>query len=701
MLAQLLFLLAGYILAIDARYTYGSALDARADSTTTIAAPISVTPDQNWDGIDGTWSTFTLRVGTPEQYVRTYVSFASYQTWVIIPQGCSTAADESACAENRGWLFESNASSTWERVGIYDLWIEDKLDYEGNALYGYDRVGLGGQGEGGPTLRNTTVGGLAVEDFYLGVFGINPKPTNFSDFNEPSTSYMTQLKQQSLIPSVSFGYTAGAHYRYTGELASLTLGGYDSSKYVANDVVFTFAPDNERDIMVAMQQITTPSRISSSPTGTQLLPNAVYAYIDSTIPELWLPLEACQAFEVEFGLTWDNVTELYLVNSTLHSSLLQRNANVTFTFGQGFTSTDTVAITLPYAAFDLTAQPPFRGLQNSSRYFPLKRAANDSQYVLGRTLLQEAYITVDYEVSRFKLAQVLWDQNAQMNLVAIPAANVTQNSTAWTSPLFGDSVSSPKSGSGSSGGGIGAGAIAGIVVGVIVILAILAALLFWRHHRNKKQKRISMDEKTLNNDTNSDAGHSDAAKGTVFPKAELAGSEPILFGMTHHDADRKGLLMPPNSRMGTPGSPSSPSSHYGTDASSPHPSSAGEGTYMSSGSNTLLSPLSNITEADSKSIAIYEMPGDMPSVKEKDGRQLSEKEAIQRREMLYNGVDSSAGVTPTSDNGEEPPREPPRRVQAEHVVDARTGLGAGRHRAFSFEGAEGAKDAFGTGGSGL
>lgn len=681
---SLLFLLCSLGLDVAASQTVENALQIR-DTTTTLAAPISISPDQNWDGIDGTWSTFTLRVGTPEQFVRTYISFASYQTWVVIPQGCSNAADQDACAENRGWLFESNASTTWEQVGIYDLWIENDMDYLGNAIYGYDQVGLGGQGEGGPTLRNTTVGGLAVDNFYLGIFGLNPKPTNFTDFDVGSTSYITQLKEYGLIPSVSFGYTAGAHYRFTGALASLTLGGYDEDMYIPNNVTFTFAPDNERDIVVAIQQITTPSQISSSPVGTQLLPSPIYAYIDATIPELWLPLQACQAFEAEFGLIYDNTTELYLVNQTLHNKLLQRNANVTLTLGEGFTSSDTVQITLPYAAFDLTAKPPFRGLQNNTSYFPLKRAVNETQYVLGRTFMQEAYITVDWEVSRFKLAQVLWDQNTDMNLVAIPGANVTQSSTDWTSPLFGESTSSTSGSPKSSG--ISAGAIAGIVVGAIAILALLGMGIWWHRRRSQSKRAALEDEKTLNNDTNSDSGQTDAS--TVFPKAELAGSTPVTFGMTHHDADRKGILYPPGAFGDRSLRSPNGTSMHGSDNASHSPSTpGGEGTHASSHSGrTLFSPLTQVSEADSKNIAIYEMPGDMPSVKEKDGRQLSEKEACARREMVYNGVDSSAVNTPTSDTTEGAPREF-RRVNAEDVVDARTGVGVagGRHRAFSFEG---------------
>lgn len=55
---------------------------------TTVAAPIGFSPDQNWDGIDGQWSSFTLAIGSPQQFVRTFVSTASQQIWAIDPIGC-------------------------------------------------------------------------------------------------------------------------------------------------------------------------------------------------------------------------------------------------------------------------------------------------------------------------------------------------------------------------------------------------------------------------------------------------------------------------------------------------------------------------------------------------------------------------------------------------------------------------------------
>jgi Eukaryotic aspartyl protease len=169
-------------------------------------------------------------------------------------------------------------------------------------------------------------------------------------------------------------------------LGSLTFGGYDSSRFTPNNVTFPMASDVSRDLVVSLQSITLTD---SKGVNIPLLPSGgIFTFVDSALPYIWLPLDACHAFEESFGLTWNVTSELYLVNDTLHSALVASNASVTFTLGVEKTGGATVDIVLPYASFDLTATPPL--VQNTTSYFPLKRAANDTQYTLGRVFLQEA-----------------------------------------------------------------------------------------------------------------------------------------------------------------------------------------------------------------------------------------------------------------------------------------------------------------------
>ena len=338
------------------------------------------------DGPDGPWSSFTLRVGTPAQDVRVLISSASQATWVVLPDGCKV--NDTGCQGDRGEVYNYNHSSTWSQNGLYELYNERNLGMTGNGFWGNDTIGLGIQGSGGPTLPNQVLAGIVTNNFYLGMFGVNPKPTNYTGIEtDQQDSYMTTLKKRNMIPSVSFGYTAGAQYRLKKVLGSLTLGGYDQSRFTPNPLSISFAPDNDRDLVVGVQSI---KATNGNGTTHSLLPEGILAYVDSTIPYIWLPLDACLEFEKAFGLTWDDKRDLYLVDDALHEKLLAQNASVSFTIGNGPSAGQTVDITLPYASFDLMADFPL--VANRTNYFPLKRAVNETQYTLGRTFLQEACV---------------------------------------------------------------------------------------------------------------------------------------------------------------------------------------------------------------------------------------------------------------------------------------------------------------------
>ncbi|TID13194.1 acid protease [Venturia nashicola] len=543
--------------------------------------PINFPASQNWEGVDGTWNTFVLRLGSPEQTVRVIISTASQQTWVVDPRACpDDTLNNQSCAESRGTTFNLEKSSSWKPVGLYDLWIESNLGLVGNAEYAYEKVGLAYPGEGGPTLTGQTVGAIATTSFYFGHFGINPKPTNFTNFTSQSPSYLTSLKQQGQIPSVSWGYTAGAPYRFTKVQGSLTLGGYDAGKTISNGVVFPFAPDNERDILVSLQSLTS---IDAANKKTTLLQKPIYAYIDSTVAEIWLPIESCALFEQTFGLTYDSATELYLVSENTHNLLLLTNPNITFNIApwtQQAGHTDYVNIVLPYSAFDLTAKAPYQNLNRTTRYFPLRRADNDTQFTIGRTFLQEAYLTVDWERQNFSVSQVSWVAGAKSTILPIPPFNHTSNETTTGGTAGGANNMSP----------LGTAAIAGIAVGVVIILLITAVFAFVCFR--KKPPKIDEPTKTVETESSIDS----TGTTIVFPKAELPANES-----SRAEAD-------------------------------------GDGTFF--GKSQLDSTqTAALVESDSKEREVFEMEGDMPTLQEAGGRQLSEKDVIRAREERINGVD--------------------------------------------------------------
>lgn len=161
-----------------------------------------------------------MRVGRPAQDVLVLPSTAASETWVIeadtgCPDGTPVppATGNPDCFDSRGRLFDSNQSATWVPNSIYTLGVEGNLGLDSAADYGYDNLVIGTAGSGGPTIDHQIVANNADPKYWLGAIGLNPQPTNFTNFVSPQPSMMQTLKTTGQIPSISYGYTAGAYYR--------------------------------------------------------------------------------------------------------------------------------------------------------------------------------------------------------------------------------------------------------------------------------------------------------------------------------------------------------------------------------------------------------------------------------------------------------------------------------------------------------
>ena len=209
-------------------------------------------------------------------------------------------------------------------------------------------------------------------------------------------------------------------------VGTLTLGGTDTSRYIPNDVTFSFASDVSRDLVVGLQSI---QFNDGHTTNQEMLPSGgILTFVDSTVPQIWLPLDSCQQFEKYFGIDYDSTTELYLVNATTHSRLLHQNASLTFRLGNDPNGGASTMIAFPYASFDLTVSDPI--VNDTTHYFPIRRAPNDSQYTLGRAFLQESYLIVDYERRNFSISQTLFPESAGSRITPILSINDTTITTS-------------------------------------------------------------------------------------------------------------------------------------------------------------------------------------------------------------------------------------------------------------------------------
>ena len=448
-------------------------------------------------------------MGTPPQQVRVLPSTSGDHDalWVVLTEGC-TPQDPSTCSQTRT-VFNPNKSSTWHEIGLFQLGLleESYLGYNqslDNAEFANETFTLGAD-NGLPTINNSVVQGFATKDFYMGALGLAPRAINYTGFSNPQPSVLQALRDQSSIPSLSWSYTAGTQSTNPPVFGSLTLGGYDNSRLAPNNVTISFGADSSRDLLLGVQGI--------SSGNNQLLSAGIYAFIDSLVTELWLPQDACEAFERAFGLAWNDTAELYLVNDSLHDALLAQNSNITFQLGPSTTSSDgSVQIEIPYSAFDLSVSPPY--VPSASRYFPLKRAQNSTQYTLGRTFLQYAYIITDYERSQFSVHQALF-----------PPTSVSQNLTA---------IYPPKSGSNGTGNPaasearLSTGAIIGISVagGNLLIAAVALAFFMYRRRMKKaKSKELPPDSLTRPTDPKFEKPELDTTGHTRF---ELNARESII-----------------------------------------------------------------------------------------------------------------------------------------------------------------------------
>ena len=258
----------------------------------------------------------------------------------------------------------------------------------------------------------------------------------------------------------------------------MTLGGYDTSRFTPNDVNFIFSSSPTRRFIVGLQSIT----YSDSRGEQSLLSEGVLALVDSTVPHLWLPQSVCKVFESVFGISWDPISNLYTINDTAHDTLMENNPSVVFELANSNGGAPSVNITLPYASFDLNATRPL--VKKETRYFPLQRAADDTAHTLGRTFLQEAYMTVDYENSRFSISQSKFDANTPSHIVAIPSKN---NDSSAANPTSSGLVKT----SGNSSNGIGTGAIAGVAIAIALVGIIAAVTAFFCMRRRRHARKLS------------------------------------------------------------------------------------------------------------------------------------------------------------------------------------------------------------------
>jgi hypothetical protein len=279
---------------------------------------------------------------------------------------------------------------------------------------------------------------------------------------------------------------------------------------VPNSASFTLAPNTQP--VVAINSITASSNALSgssvkvnwttNPLSLQNISQAELHTIDSSTPFMWLPGFVCDQFAQAFNLVYDDSLQLYLYadNGTTLDNIRSQNITFTFTIANDPGSSNAVDISLPFAAFDLELSYPYPGLaanftSGSTSYFPLRRAANDTQYTIGRSFLQEAYLTVDYERNNFSVSQARFATDSLTNINLVPITRPTNSNFTGPADIAGPSTS------------LSVGAKVGIGLGIaVLILSFTGFVVYVFAFKWKRPSRLASE-----------------SDGASFTKAELVG----------------------------------------------------------------------------------------------------------------------------------------------------------------------------------
>ncbi|KAG7104496.1 hypothetical protein HYQ44_015808 [Verticillium longisporum] len=497
---------------------------------TSAAGPsaLALTPSSEWYGIDGNWSTLSFQVGHPGESVNVLVSTSLSEFWVVQSGGCYNR--EPLCANARGNVFDPTGSSSWDALGGWQLGL-DYLQNQGNGDYGLDTV-VGKTLNGDEMLMDRTiVAAINTTDYYTGYIGLGINQGRFGD--QIAESPLTQaVKEYGLVPSYSYGYTAGASYiGSSGVPCSLTLGGYDESRFTTHNTEFVLGQSGTTPVTLVRGISVTVPEDDTRPgnwegSGPRILSNmstSFTALIDSSTPFLWLPAQVCDEFADAFNLTYNDTLELYTFTDDQFNTFSSGWA-YSFTFSlSSFDNTDdfghpldtpgVVNITITAAAFAQVLRYPFMDKINygdpSVPYFPLRRTDNTTDtFIIGRAFMQEAYMVTKYDSDVFSIYQAKFPEDP------IADAKIAQINQPENSPY------PPPAPKPSSRKGLTTAQIVGVVVGVIGACLVATLAVWWCCRRRRR-------ENTATDNSEKDGSSS---VGTEEPSTPVARIFSRIFG---------------------------------------------------------------------------------------------------------------------------------------------------------------------------
>lgn len=410
------------------------------------------------------------------------------------------------------WRSEVAQTKTWSERGTLDI------------------IGMNVSGISLTTLNNTIAAMDAVSfnlpsgDTYTAevghlALGAPGNGTFVYDSGVTGQTFPGVLAARGTIPSNSFGLHYGS--ASLNAIGSLTWGGYDQSR-VLGDVASYELHDvqyGQNNMILSLLDIQIGVETGDSPFNgtsfTNLLQiNSTYGFnggqltnINPILPYMYMDPATCAAIAQHLPVTPQDTTGLYIWNTTspLYSSIINSPSYLAFVFATSGPSNITIKI--PFQLLNLTLDAPVAS--PPTQYFPCKPFhATDfsNHYFFGKAFLQAAFLGMNWEQSRFFLAQAPGPAPAAPNLQSIESGDTTIHSDPiasfaqswkknWT-PIEASTGNSSQASASAPGPaapgefGLSAGAKAGIAVGTILgvfVLTALVVLLCLRRRRGAKR----------------------------------------------------------------------------------------------------------------------------------------------------------------------------------------------------------------------
>jgi hypothetical protein len=167
------------------------------------------------DGPDGPWSSFDLGAGSN---IQTFRGFPALSEGIyILPfkaSWCENLTTVQQICERRG-TYQSSDSTTYKEAGFHDAITSLSnfvIDGEPGGDYGLDSIAWG-KSSIDPQFPEQYVVATVSRDFPLALYGIGIGSTRLSGGSEPIISPLEKLREQGIIPSLTYGYNAGSLYR--------------------------------------------------------------------------------------------------------------------------------------------------------------------------------------------------------------------------------------------------------------------------------------------------------------------------------------------------------------------------------------------------------------------------------------------------------------------------------------------------------